>query len=66
VLLDREKKNFVEGVFALGGKEEAAAFFRDNDLDAEDEVVIRREIAPNGKTRAFVNDTPVNLEQLRN
>ncbi|HZE86495.1 MAG TPA: DNA repair protein RecN, partial [Puia sp.] len=65
VLLDREKKCFVEGVFALGGKEEAAAFFRDNDLDAEDEVVIRREIAPNGKTRAFVNDTPVNLEQLR-
>src|SRR5882762_5842719 len=65
VLLDREKKCFVEGVFALGGKEEAAAFFKANDLDAEDEVVIRREIAPNGKTRAFVNDTPVNLEQLR-
>jgi DNA repair protein RecN (Recombination protein N) len=65
VLLNREKKCFVEGVFTLNGKKEAAAFFKTNDLDAEDEVVIRREIAPNGKSRAFVNDTPVNLEQLR-
>jgi DNA repair protein RecN (Recombination protein N) len=65
VLLNREKKCYVEGVFELGGKTAAAAFFKANDLDAEDEVVIRREIAPNGKTRAFVNDTPVNLEQLR-
>ena len=65
VLLQRDKKCFVEGVFMLAGKKEAAAFFSDNDLDAEEEVVIRREIAPNGKSRAFVNDTPVNLEQLR-
>jgi DNA repair protein RecN (Recombination protein N) len=65
VLMNREKKCFVEGVFALGGKKEAAAFLKMNDLDAEEEVVIRREIAPNGKSRAFVNDTPVNLEQLR-
>ncbi len=65
VLMNREKKCFVEGVFALNGKKEAAAFLKANDLDAEEEVVIRREIAPNGKSRAFVNDTPVNLEQLR-
>src|ERR1700737_4230888 len=65
VLLQRDKKCYVEGVFALGNKKEAAAFFKANDLDAEEEVVIRREIAPNGKSRAFVNDTPVNLEQLR-
>ena len=32
---------------------------------AEDELVLRREIAANGKSRAFINDTPVNLEQLR-
>jgi DNA repair protein RecN (Recombination protein N) len=37
----------------------------ENDLDMEEELVIRREIAVNGKSRAFVNDTPVNLEQLR-
>src|SRR5258708_24491541 len=67
VLLERDKKCYVEGVFALGNKKEAAAFFKANGLDEEDdgEVVIRREIAPNGKSRAFVNDTPVNLEQLR-
>lgn len=65
VLLQRDKKCYVEGVFALGNKKEAAAFFKANDLDVEEEVMIRREIAPSGKSRAFVNDTPVNLEQLR-
>src|ERR1700723_3326918 len=65
VLLQREKKCVVEGTFTMGGKKEALAFFKANDLDAEEEIVIRREIAPNGKSRAFVNDTPVNLEQLR-
>jgi DNA repair protein RecN (Recombination protein N) len=67
VLLNREKKCFVEGVFTMGGKKDAAFFFKANGLDEEEdgEVVIRREIAPNGKSRAFVNDTPVNLEQLR-
>jgi DNA repair protein RecN (Recombination protein N) len=50
----------------LGRSSEAvAAFFRANDLDVEEDVVIRREISPGGKSRAFVNDTPVNLEQLR-
>jgi DNA repair protein RecN (Recombination protein N) len=70
VLLQRDKKCVVEGVFMLAGKKAAADFFKANDLDAADgpdgeEVVIRREIAPSGKSRAFVNDTPVNLEQLR-
>ena len=65
VLLQRDKKCYVEGVFTLDNKKEAAAFLKANDLDAEEEVVIRRELAPNGKSRAFVNDTPVNLEQLR-
>ncbi|HEV3324834.1 MAG TPA: DNA repair protein RecN [Puia sp.] len=66
VLLQRDKKCVVEGVFiAPGRSSEAMAFFKANDLDVDDEIVIRREIAPNGKSRAFVNDTPVNLEQLR-
>ena len=65
VLLQRDKKCVVEGVFAAGARKEAMAFFKANDLDVEDEIVIRREIAPSGKSRAFVNDTPVNLEQLR-
>ncbi len=65
VLLQRDKKCVVEGVFVVGGRKTVLDFFKTNDLDAEDEVVIRREIAPSGKSRAFVNDTPVNLEQLR-
>lgn len=65
VLLNREKKCVVEGTFATEGRKVIKQFLREHDLDAEEELVIRREIAANGKSRAFVNDTPVNLEQLR-
>jgi DNA repair protein RecN (Recombination protein N) len=40
-------------------------FFESNDLDYEDETIIRREILPSGKSRAFINDTPVNLQELQ-
>jgi len=65
VLLQRDKKCVVEGTFIMTGKKEVLDFFAAHELDAGEEVVIRREIAPSGKSRAFVNDTPVNLEQLR-
>jgi DNA repair protein RecN (Recombination protein N) len=65
VLLNREKKCIVEGTFELENKKQLKKLLKDNDLDGEEEIVIRREIAVNGKSRAFVNDTPVNLEQLR-
>ncbi|MFT3936507.1 MAG: DNA repair protein RecN [Chitinophagaceae bacterium] len=65
VLLNRDKKCIIEGYFATAGKKPISQFLTANDLDAEDELVIRREIGINGKSRAFVNDTPVNLEQLR-
>ena len=65
VLMDREKKCFVEGIFLVEGKKEVKKFLKENDLDADEELVIRREIATNGKSRAFINDTPVNLVQLR-
>ena len=65
VLLEKDRKCFVEGTFTLAGNKRVIAFFKDNDLDMEEDIVIRREIAPSGKSRAFVNDTPVNLEQLR-
>lgn len=65
VLMNKDKKCFVEGVFSIDEKVEVKTFLKENDLDADDEVVIRREINSNGKSRAFVNDTPVNLEQLR-
>lgn len=65
VLMNREKKCFVEGVFHTGNQKGIREFLKENDFDVEDELVIRREIAANGKSRAFINDTPVNLEQLR-
>ncbi|WP_315820685.1 AAA family ATPase [Paraflavitalea speifideaquila] len=65
VLLDRAKKSVAEGTFETNGQKEIKAFLKEYDLDPEEELVIRREIAANGKSRAFVNDTPVNLEQLR-
>jgi len=65
VLQDKEKKCFVEAEFDAEGKEAILDFLKENDLDTGEELVIRREIAPNGKSRAFVNDTPVNLNQLR-
>src|SRR5688500_11877898 len=65
-LLNREKKCIVEGVFNnTQDDEQVNNFVKENELDAQDELVIRREIAPNGKSRAFVNDTPVNLTQLQ-
>ncbi len=65
VLLNREKKCFVEGYFKVNGKKEIIRFLKDNDLDIEEQLVIRREIAASGKSRAFINDTPVNLTQLQ-
>lgn len=65
VLLNRDKKCFVEGSFGIGNKKEIVEYLKKNDLDIEQDIIIRREIAVNGKSRAFINDTPVNLEQLR-
>lgn len=65
VLQNREKKCVVEGYFGTGAKKEIQDFLRAADLDPEEELVIRREISASGKSRAFINDTPVNLEQLR-
>ena len=56
----------VEGSFKATNKKTIGDFLKENDLDAEDMLLmIRREIAANGKSRAFVNDTPVNLNQLK-
>jgi len=63
-LYDENEKCVVEGAFevALYG---LRPFFEAHDLDYDDEVVIRREISPSGKSRAFINDTPVNLSVLQ-
>jgi DNA repair protein RecN (Recombination protein N) len=60
-----EKKCVIEGIFTLANKQQYAAFFEANDLDLADELIIRREINAQGKSRAFINDTPINLNELR-
>jgi DNA repair protein RecN (Recombination protein N) len=64
VLKDKESKCIVEGVFDVEGYG-MESMFEENDLDWDPQVIFRREIAPNGKSRAFVNDTPVNLKTLQ-
>jgi len=65
VLMRTDKKCFVEGYFSVNNKEEVKKFLKENDLDNENELVLRREIAANGKSRAFINDTPATLQQLK-
>jgi len=61
----KEKKCIVEGVFLAEKRKEVKEYLKENELDTDEELVIRREIGLNGKSRAFINDTPVNLDQLR-
>jgi len=63
VLRDRSEKCTAEGMFEIrnyGLKN----FFEENELDYEDISILRREITPQGKSRAFINDTPVNVKVL--
>ncbi|MGN6166278.1 MAG: DNA repair protein RecN [Flavisolibacter sp.] len=65
ILKDKNKKCIVEGCFkGEGSDEQILQFLKNNELDVHDELTVRREIASNGKSRAFINDTPVNLSQL--
>ena len=64
VLLNKEKKCIVEGIFTEQGNSQVNRFLKQHELDVQDEIVVRREIAINGKSRAFINDTPVTLAQL--
>lgn len=63
VLQNSESKSIAEAEFVVN--ENFREFFEENDLDFEKNTVIRREILPTGKSRAFVNDVPVTLETLK-
>ena len=63
VLKLKDAKCIVEGTFVPG--ERIREIFTANDIDFEEPTTIRREIAPGGKSRAFINDTPVNLPLLK-
>jgi DNA repair protein RecN (Recombination protein N) len=64
VLRDTHLKAVIEGVFEVShlGLEQ---LYSDLEMEYEEETILRREIRPNGKSRAFVNDSPVTLEALR-
>jgi len=63
-IFNQQKKCVIEGTFEVNGFH-LEDFFSENDLDYDLETVLRREISSDGKTRAFINDTPVNLALLK-
>lgn len=64
VLFDKSKKCSVEAIFDVKDLD-ISSFFEQNNLDYQDDTIIRREIADSGKSRAFINDTPVTLAVLK-
>lgn len=64
VIFDKGRKCVIEGKFFIRdyGLDE---FFETNDLDFYEQSILRREISPNGRSRAFINDTPVNLSEMK-
>lgn len=65
VLMNKEKKCVVEVFFSATSNSKVKEWLLLNEMDEEDTLILRREISANGKSRAFVNDSPVNLTQLK-
>lgn len=66
VVRDSSKKSVIEASFTLDDYQDLKGLFEAEELEWDSErCILRREIAPNGRSRAFVNDSPVNLSQLR-
>ncbi len=63
-LKNPEKNCIIEGVFNIE-KMNLSQFFEDNDIEYDKQAVVRRLITPSGKSRAYINDTPVNLNALK-
>ncbi len=63
-LMNANDKCVIEGVFDINTYS-IKSYFDQHELDYDTTCILRREIAPNGKSRAFINDTPVNLNQLK-
>ncbi len=62
-IINKNTKCFVEAIFDIG-EYDLNSFFSLNSLDYEKETILRREVIPSGKSRAFINDSPVNLDIL--
>ncbi|MEJ2103629.1 MAG: AAA family ATPase, partial [Ignavibacteriaceae bacterium] len=59
------QKSFVEGIFNVKGNKKVKSLLEENDVDFNDELIIRREISLKGTNRCFINDTPVNLNLVK-
>jgi DNA repair protein RecN (Recombination protein N) len=64
MLLNQEEKCMIEGTFDIRANENAKQFLIQHDIEADNELIIRRDIAGNGKSRVFINDTPATLNLL--
>ncbi|MFT5749902.1 MAG: DNA repair protein RecN (Recombination protein N) [Ancylomarina sp.] len=64
ILKDKDRRCLIEANFNIK-KYDLQKFFADSEMEYEEETILRREILPNGKTRAFVNDSPVNIKTLK-
>lgn len=64
VLADKERKCVVEATFDIKNLD-VRSFFEENDIDYDDQLILRREILPSAKSRAFINDTPASLQQMK-
>ena len=65
ILFDDTKKCVVEATFLFKDNERLRSFFEENDIDYDEECIIRRELSPQKKSRSFINDTPVSLQILK-
>lgn len=58
-------KSIVEGIFSLDGNKKVKKLLSENDIDSDDELIVRREISSKGSNRCFINDTPVALNLIK-
>lgn len=66
VIRDRNHKSVIEAAFTVSDYPALKQHFADNDIEWDDQIcLLRRELAPSGRTRAFINDSPITLNQLR-
>lgn len=64
-LMNKEKKCVVEVFFSVDGHSKVKEWLHEQEIDEDEELILRREIASNGKSRAFINDSPVTLNQIK-
>lgn len=62
---DKSMKTIIEAVFTVPAENKVISLLHDAEIDYDDEIIVRREIQSSGKSRAFVNDSPVSLAQLQ-